>query len=162
MWHVDPLSGNVRNTHAASNIGAMFSVVRARTVAMERAQLMRALWRHTTIEKVMQVVAFCRFTARLCSCQEIIKEREGRLSQSSSRHQPARIWDWEQRNLIEESRHLDCWVQVSSDLKVSLWKEDLAYDLKTLCGLWYSDIWSVTVIVPVLKSVGRKRIVKTL
>jgi hypothetical protein len=38
----------------------------------------------------------------------------------------------------------------------------LACELKTLCVLQYSDIWSVIVIVTVLKSIARKRIVKTL
>jgi hypothetical protein len=35
LWRVDLLLGNARNTHAANNRGAMFSVVRARTVAMQ-------------------------------------------------------------------------------------------------------------------------------
>jgi hypothetical protein len=33
---VDPFLGNARNTHAANNTGAVFSVVLARTVAMQR------------------------------------------------------------------------------------------------------------------------------
>jgi hypothetical protein len=42
--------------------------------------------------------------------------------------------------------------------------EDLTCELKTLCVLSYSDIGSVRfeVIVPVLKSVDRKRLVKAL
>jgi hypothetical protein len=38
--------------------------------------------------------------------------------------------------------------------------EDLTCDLKTLCVLQCGDIWSVTVIVPVLKFVARKGIWK--
>jgi 3-deoxy-D-arabino-heptulosonate 7-phosphate (DAHP) synthase class II len=42
LWQVDPLLGNARNIHAANNTGVVFSVVRARTVAMEREQFTRA------------------------------------------------------------------------------------------------------------------------
>jgi hypothetical protein len=37
LWRIDPLLGNVRNTHAANNTGAVFSVVRAAAVAMQHA-----------------------------------------------------------------------------------------------------------------------------
>jgi hypothetical protein len=35
--HIYPLLGNARNTHAANNTGAVFSVIRAATVAVQRA-----------------------------------------------------------------------------------------------------------------------------
>jgi hypothetical protein len=41
-------------------------------------------------------------------------------------------------------------------------EEDLACDSKTLYVLYYSEIWSVTLIVHVLKCVARERLVKTL
>jgi 3-deoxy-D-arabino-heptulosonate 7-phosphate (DAHP) synthase class II len=37
LWRVDPLLGNDRNTHAANNTRAVFSVVPAATVAMQHA-----------------------------------------------------------------------------------------------------------------------------
>jgi hypothetical protein len=37
LWRIDLLLVNASNTHAANNIGAVFSVVRAATVAMQRA-----------------------------------------------------------------------------------------------------------------------------
>ena len=40
--------------------------------------------------------------------------------------------------------------------------EDLTCDLKTLCVLQCTDIWSVTVVVPVLKFIARKSTGKTL
>jgi hypothetical protein len=56
----DLLLGNARNTHAANNTGAVFSVVRPRTGVMQSAlgTFSRARWRHTT-EEVMQAVVFC-------------------------------------------------------------------------------------------------------
>jgi hypothetical protein len=36
LWRIDPLLGNVRNTHTANNTGAVFSLVLAATVAMQR------------------------------------------------------------------------------------------------------------------------------
>jgi hypothetical protein len=68
-------------------------------------------------------------------CWVVKKDTEGRLSQSNSRRQPARMWDWEQRNRTEESRLLEFWAHVSLDLKVSLWREDSACELKYLCVL---------------------------
>jgi hypothetical protein len=38
--------------------------------------------------------------------------------------------------------------------------EDLTCEMKTLCVLWDTDVWSVTNIVLVLKSVDRKRLGK--
>jgi hypothetical protein len=35
LWRIDPLLGNVRKVHAANNTGAVFSMVRAATVAMQ-------------------------------------------------------------------------------------------------------------------------------
>jgi xylose isomerase len=37
IWRTDPLLDNARSTHAASNTAAVFSVVRAATVATQRA-----------------------------------------------------------------------------------------------------------------------------
>jgi hypothetical protein len=61
MWRIDPLLSNARNTHAANNTVSVFSVVRARIVAMQGAlgMLTRARWRHTAIE-VMQAGVLCR------------------------------------------------------------------------------------------------------
>jgi hypothetical protein len=41
---VDPLLDNARNTHAANNTGAVYSVVRAATVAWQRAIRQRYRW----------------------------------------------------------------------------------------------------------------------
>jgi hypothetical protein len=68
LWRIDPLLGNARNTHAANNTEAVFSVVRAGTFAMQRTlnAFSRALWRHTKIEEVTQVGVSCRSVPRLC------------------------------------------------------------------------------------------------
>jgi hypothetical protein len=66
MWRIDTLLGNSRNTNESNNTGAVFSVDRARIVAMEHAQLTRARWRHTTIEEVMQAGVFCETAQKLC------------------------------------------------------------------------------------------------
>jgi hypothetical protein len=51
-----------RHTHTANNTGAVFSMVRARTVAMQWAlgTLTHARWRRTVIEEVMQAGVLCR------------------------------------------------------------------------------------------------------
>jgi hypothetical protein len=68
LWCIDPLLGNARNTHPANNTGAVFSVVRARTVAMQRtlSVFSRARWRHATIH-VMQAGVFYGSAPRILS-----------------------------------------------------------------------------------------------
>jgi hypothetical protein len=68
LWHTDTLLGNGRNTHATNNTRVVFSVVRARIIAMQRTlnAFSRARWRHTTTEEVMQTGVFGRSTPRLC------------------------------------------------------------------------------------------------
>jgi hypothetical protein len=58
LWHVDPLMGNARNTHAANNTEAVFSMKRA------LVKFTRARWRHTTKEEVRQVDVFRRSAPR--------------------------------------------------------------------------------------------------
>jgi hypothetical protein len=77
-------------------------VICARTIAMERMQRTHAWWHHTTIEEVMQAGVFC-----CVKCRVVIKDMEGHLSNSTSRCQPDRIRDWEQRNRTEELRQLN-------------------------------------------------------
>jgi hypothetical protein len=50
MWRIDPLPGNIRNTQAANNTEAVFSMARARHGAMQRTLniFSRARWHHTT------------------------------------------------------------------------------------------------------------------
>jgi hypothetical protein len=54
LWRVDPFLGNARNIHAANNTRAVFSVVRAGTVAMQRTlnTFSRTRWHHITIERL--------------------------------------------------------------------------------------------------------------
>jgi hypothetical protein len=54
LWRIDPFLGNARNTHAPNNRGAVFSMVRARTVAMQRTlnTFFLTRWRHRTIERL--------------------------------------------------------------------------------------------------------------
>jgi hypothetical protein len=49
LWRIDTLLGNARNTHAANNTAAVFSVARLRTVAMQRTlnTYSHTRWRHT-------------------------------------------------------------------------------------------------------------------
>jgi hypothetical protein len=60
LWRIDPLLGNARNIHAANNTGAMFSVVRAWTVAMQRTLTLntfsRTWWHHTQTERLFSAV----------------------------------------------------------------------------------------------------------
>jgi hypothetical protein len=66
LLRIDPLPGNARNIHAANNRGTVFSVVRVRTVAMQRGlgTLTRKRWHHTTIEEGRQADLFCRSAPR--------------------------------------------------------------------------------------------------
>jgi hypothetical protein len=54
LWRVDLSLGNAHKTHAVNSRGAVFSVVRARTVAMQRTlgTLSLTRWRHTTMERL--------------------------------------------------------------------------------------------------------------
>jgi hypothetical protein len=73
------------------------------------------------------------------SCRVIIKDTDGRLIQSSSRRQPARIWDWEQRNRNEKSGLLSAG-QLRHECgpvkeRLSVWFEDF------MCAVveWYLE-----------------------
>jgi hypothetical protein len=54
FWHMGPLLYNAQNTHVTNNTGPAFSVVRARTVTMQRtlSTFPRTRWSHTTVEKL--------------------------------------------------------------------------------------------------------------
>jgi hypothetical protein len=134
LCHVDPLLGNAHNIHMANNTRAVFSVACAWTNAMERTQLMHVQWRHTKIEEVMQAGVFCRSAPRLCFLLWSVLsgyKRHGRSFESVKLKAPA-CHDETRSKGIELRGY---WVQVSSDLKVSLWREDSACNLETLCVL---------------------------
>jgi hypothetical protein len=64
LWRIDPLLSNAGKAYAANNTEAAFSVVRVRTVAMQRTlnTFSHTRWRHTTIEKHF----FCVVCATHC------------------------------------------------------------------------------------------------
>jgi hypothetical protein len=66
LWHIDPLLGNAHNTHAANSRGTVFSVVRARTVAMQRTRHVLAYV--VTSPNKEEAVSCCG------SCQVIVRD----------------------------------------------------------------------------------------